>query len=159
MIWRWASGALALMLAVAAVVIWQQDAGKANPAAALPAAPRASADFVSTPMPAPEATPQSREQRRFARYDKDRNGGITRAEYLASRRKAYAKLDTNGDGLLSFEEWAVKTTTKFTGADADRSGVLVPAEFATTAAKRKAKARPDCPPTGLARDGEDGDES
>lgn len=159
MIWRWASGALALILAVAAVIIWQQGAGKASPAAALPAAPAASADFVSTPMPAPEASSQSREQRRFARYDKDRNGGITRAEYLASRRKAYAKLDTNGDGLLSFEEWAVKTTTKFARADADRSGVLVPAEFATTAGKRKPRTTTNCPPTAVARDGEDGDES
>ena len=50
----------------------------------------------------PRALPKTREQKRFGRYDKDRDGAITRDEYLASRRKAYAKLDTNGDGRLSF---------------------------------------------------------
>ena len=36
---------------------------------------------------------------------------------LAARRKAFAKLDTNGNGTLSFEEWAAKTIDKFKGAD------------------------------------------
>ncbi|RZM28282.1 MAG: histidine kinase, partial [Sphingomonas sp.] len=70
--------------------------------------------------------------------------GITRDEYLAQRRKAFARLDTSGDGQLSFEEWAVKATTKFAAADRDRSGAMTPAEFATTAVKRKPA--PRCPP-------------
>src|SRR3546814_9223897 len=53
--------------------------------------------FLSPPA-APEASEQKREERRFNRYDKDRDEAITREEYLASRRKAFAKLDVNGDG-------------------------------------------------------------
>ncbi|HEX6410520.1 MAG TPA: EF-hand domain-containing protein [Sphingomicrobium sp.] len=66
------------------------------------------AELPSTP---PEATPKSREEKRFSRADKDKNGRIEREELLASRRKAFAKLDKNGNGSLSFEEWAVKTIT------------------------------------------------
>ena len=84
---------------------------------------------------APEATPKSREQKRFARADKDDDGRITSAELFEPRRKAFAKLDKNGNGALSFDEWATKTVEKFGTADADRSGFLTPAEFATTAPK------------------------
>jgi Ca2+-binding EF-hand superfamily protein len=94
----------------------------------------------------PEASPKTREEKRFGRYDKDRNGAITRDEYLVSRRKAYAKLDGDGDGRLSFDEWATKTTTKFAGADRDKSGSMNAAEFATTAVKRKPARRAPCPP-------------
>ena len=52
---------------------------------------------------------------------------------MSARRKAFAKLDTNGNGALSFEEWAVKTIGKFQGADKDKNGVLTAAEYATTA--------------------------
>lgn len=92
-------------------------------------------------LKAPEASPKSREQKRFARADKDDDGRITAAELFEPRRKAFAKLDKNGNGSLSFEEWAAKTVDKFGGADKDRSGFLSPAEFVTTApkpAKRKA---------------------
>ncbi|HVL29695.1 MAG TPA: EF-hand domain-containing protein, partial [Sphingomicrobium sp.] len=93
----------------------------------------------------PEATPKSREEKRFARADKDDDGRITAAELYEPRRKAFAKLDTNGNGVLSFEEWAVKTIGKFEGADKDRSGWLTPAEYATTAPKPpKKKARCAC---------------
>jgi len=54
-------------------------------------------------------------------------------EIFAARRKAFAKLDTNGNGALSFEEWAAKTIQKFQGADKDRNGWLTAAEYATTA--------------------------
>jgi hypothetical protein len=40
----------------------------------------------------------------------------------AARRKAFAKLDKNGNGALSFDEWAVKTIDKFQCADKDRTG-------------------------------------
>jgi hypothetical protein len=72
------------------------------------------------------------------------DGAITRAEYLASRRKAFARLDTNSDGQLSFDEWAIKATAKFTTADGDKSGALTPAEFVTTAVVRKPKPKPKC---------------
>jgi hypothetical protein len=125
--------------------------GRDSPRAALlPAAPEAgSAAQQADPLPdqAPEATPKTREQRRFGRYDKDKDGAITRDEYLAARRKAYAKLDANGDGRLSFDEWATKAIVKFATADGDRSGAMTAAEFATTAVKRKPRPRPaNCPP-------------
>ncbi len=82
---------------------------------------------------APEATPKSREEKRFSRADHDKDGKIAREELLAPRRKAYAKLDTGRNGTVSFEEWAVTTIDKFAGADKNRSGTLTPAEYATTA--------------------------
>jgi hypothetical protein len=87
---------------------------------------------VRTP---PQASEKSREEKRFARADKDDDGRITSAELFEPRRKAYAKLDKDGNGSLSFEEWAAKTVTKFASADGDRSGWLTPAEYATTAPK------------------------
>jgi hypothetical protein len=87
------------------------------------------------PTRVPEATPKSREEKRLGGSDKDKNGRIEAEELFAPRRMAFAKLDKNGNGTLSFEEWAVKTVDKFGGADRDRSGWLSPAEFATTAPK------------------------
>ena len=92
----------------------------------------------------PEATPKSREEKRFSRADKDKNGRIEREELLAPRRKAFAKLDKNGDGKLAFEEWAVKTVGKFAGADKDRSNWLSPAEYASTAPPPPKKKRCSC---------------
>lgn len=157
--WRYLVGGLgALLLVGAGVMLFRGTAREP----ALPAMPRALVQQDATadaePLPAaPEASPKTREQKRFNRYDKDRNGAITREEYLASRRKAYAKLDTNGDGRLSFEEWSVKAAQKFAAADADRSGAMNAAEFATTAVKRKPRAKPKCvcPSPAASTDGED----
>lgn len=87
---------------------------------------------VRTP---PQASPKSREEKRFARADKDDDGRITSTEMFEPRRKAFAKLDKDGNGALSFDEWAVRTVDKFASADNDRSGWLTPAEYATTAPK------------------------
>ncbi|KQN80315.1 histidine kinase [Sphingomonas sp. Leaf67] len=112
-----------------------------------PPAPSATAQTADAEIPEPPAaSPRTREQKRFDRYDKDRDSRITRDEYLTSRRKAYAKLDTNGDGRLTFDEWAIKTSTKFAAADKGRDGALDAAEFATTAVRRKPAKRVDCPP-------------
>lgn len=92
----------------------------------------------------PTVSKASKEERRFARYDKDRDGSITRAEMLGSRVKAFRKLDTNGDSFLSFDEWAIATAKRFDGADTDRSKTLTPAEFAMTAPKVSAKAKCRC---------------
>ena len=146
--WRYlAGGVAALAMAGAGVLFF----GRPQATAVLPAAPPASeaepqAGRAVLPDTVPEATPRTREQKRFGRYDKDRDGAITRDEYLASRRKAYAKLDTDRDGRLSFDEWAAKTNAKFVGADKDRSGSMDAAEFATTAVKRKPVRRAPCPP-------------
>ena len=133
---RFIAGAAACLLFVTgAFLLWQ---GRAQDASLLPEAPPAVSGqpsmVVAGSVPqAPEATAQSREQKRFSRADKDKDGKIAREELLAPRRKAYAKLDSNGDGQLSFDEWAVKTLTKFGGADKDRNGWLTPAEYASTA--------------------------
>jgi len=64
---------------------------------------------------------------------------------LLSRSKAFAKLDVNHDGTLSFDEWAVKAETKFATADVDKSGAMNANEFATTAVKRKPRPKANCP--------------
>jgi hypothetical protein len=100
--------------------------------------------MATAPLQAPEASPKSREERRFSRADRDKNGRIETEELLGPRRKAFAKLDGNGNGTLSFEEWAVKSIDKFKGADRDRSGWLTPAEYATTAPPPPKKKRCAC---------------
>ena len=123
--WRFLAGALAAMLLMGAgLVLWNSRAASEQSAIAKP--PPASPTATAEPLPdsVPAASAKTREERRFDRNDKDRNGAITREEYLMPRRKAFAKLDTNGDGRLGFDEWAVKTTTKFAGADADKSGAM-----------------------------------
>ena len=93
-----------------------------------------SADISGLRGPAPpEASALSREQQRFFRYDRDRDGRISRTEMLSTRTAAFRKLDKDGNNLLTFEEWAVTTVDRFGGADADDVGYLTPAEFATTA--------------------------
>ena len=144
---RFLAGAAACLLFVTgAFLLWQ---GRAQDSSMLPEAPPAASGapsmVVAGDVPqAPEATPKSREQKRFSRADKDKDGRIAREELLAPRRKAYAKLDTNGNGQLSFEEWAVKTLDKFGGADKDRSGWLTAAEYASTAPPPPKKKRCAC---------------
>lgn len=90
----------------------------------------------------PVATELTREQQRFGRYDRDRNGEVSRIEMLSTRTDAFRKLDKDRNNLLTFEEWAVATVDRFEGADSNRDAVLSPAEFATTKPKRSAK--PNC---------------
>lgn len=99
-----------------------------------------SADVAGMVGPAPpEATELTKEQQRFGRYDRDRDGRITRNEMLSSRTDAFRKLDRDGNNLLTFEEWAVATVNRFEGADGDRDNALTPAEFVATKPKRSAK--------------------
>ena len=155
MVWRYLVGAVAgLLLAGAGILFY---GARARPEPVLPGQPAAaqqSADEEALPDTVPEASARTREEKRFGRYDKDKDGKITRDEYLLSRHKAYAKLDTNGDGRLSFEEWSVKAITKFATADTDKSGVMNAAEFATTAVKRKPKVQVKCPPVQAEREEE-----
>ena len=145
--WRYLVGAGGTLLLVVAGMFLFRGSATSEPgiAAAPVAAPTPSAD-ASLPDEAPRASARTREEKRFDRVDKDRNDTITREEYLATRRKAFARLDRNGDGRLDFEEWAVRTTTKFAVADKDKSATLTRAEFATTAVKRRPKAACVCAP-------------
>lgn len=148
-------GGMAALLLVAGGLFWWQGRASRDPLPQLAMAPppppeieglpEGDPDAIgeAPPMPA-EASPQSREQKRFARYDRNRDGVITRIEMMSSRAKAFKALDTNGDNLLSFEEWAVATSDKFAKADADKDGKLNPAEFATTAPKRTVKQKCKC---------------
>jgi len=131
--WRFFAGAAAcFLLMTGAFLMWQ---GHAQRAPSLPAPPARLASLTGAPVPlqAPEATPKSREEKRFSRADKNKDGRIEANELLDPRHKAFAKLDANANGSLSFEEWAVKTIGKFKGADRDRNGILTAAEYATTA--------------------------
>jgi len=136
----------ALLAMTAGMFIWQAQADKASPVPPMPA-PSGTQAFAATDLaPPPEASERTREEKRLARYDKDRNGAVGRGEYLAGRQKVFAKLDVNGDGRLSFDEYAVKAVTKFSSADKDRNGALNSTEFATTRVVRKASVRPKCAP-------------
>ena len=130
-----AGAASAFLLLTGAFLIWQSRAEHAPTLPGAPPARAASASLfaASATLTAPEATPKTREEKRFSRADKNKDGRIEANELFDPRRKAFAKLDTDHNGTLSFEEWAVKTIDKFRGADKDRTGWLTPAEYATTA--------------------------
>ncbi|RZL83154.1 MAG: EF-hand domain-containing protein, partial [Sphingomonas sp.] len=102
--WRYLAGGTAVMACIVAGFLF--FGGKARPGPVLPPQPAAQVGGAPAPDPlpdsAPEATAKTREQKRFDRYDKDRDAKITREEYLVQRRKAYARLDVDGDGRLSF---------------------------------------------------------
>lgn len=156
--WRFLGGvASALLMVAAGIFIWrsQADAGQiARPPAALSLA---AAEAVPLGDP-PQASEKTREEKRFGRFDRDKNGGVAAEEFLLSRRKAYARIDADGNGTLSFAEYAGKAVIKFKAADADRSGVLTPAEFLTTRVVRKTKpGATNCPPPAKATpaDGDD----
>ena len=107
------------------------------------ALPDADAGSLVGPKP-PEASKLTREQIRFFRYDRNRDLVITRNEMLSTRSDAFRDLDVDGNNLLTFEEWAVTTATRFDGADANGDGKLNQAEFATTAPKRSAQKKASC---------------
>lgn len=143
---RFLAGAAATFLMLTgAFLIWQGRAQQPDALGAPP--PMLAATPAGQAIPAipdaPSADPKTKEQKRFARADKNDDGRITLAELVEPRRKPFSKIDINGDGKLSFEEWAVKTIDKFNDADADKNKALTTAEYATTAPKPKAK-KPAC---------------
>ena len=140
-----AGSAATLLFATGALFIWQGRAeAPSMPAAPTPRLASAMAPINLARIPdAPSADPMNKEQKRFARADKDEDGRNTLAELVEPRRKAYARLDLDQDGKLSFEEWAVKTIDKFNEADGDKNKALTAAEFATTAPKPKGP-KPAC---------------
>lgn len=147
-------GAFAALLLVAAGVFWWQGRAASDnapkvPQLALPA-PKSGAseealpetdagDAVGADLPeVPEAT---KEQKRFDRLDRNHDGKISLPEMLAPRARAFRKLDVDGNNLLTFDEWAVRTINKFKAADKGGKGYLTREDFATTRAKPK---KPSC---------------
>ena len=110
----------------------------------LPEADSNAPQFGPEPPSAPKAAKASKEERRFNRYDLDRNEEISRIEMMASRTKAFKKLDVDGNNLLTFEEWAVRTGDKFSKADKDKNLKLSRSEFRTTRGKSSKKKKPKC---------------
>jgi hypothetical protein len=161
--WRFLGGAASAMVLLAAGFFLIKSMAetsepvpmaKAEPTALTMPKGKAPSSMLAAPMtfadrlaPPPSASEKSKEEKRFDRFDKDKNGAVSRVEYLTSRRKAYTKLDTNGDGQLSFEEYAIKTVVKFAKADGNRSQGLDRREFSTTRPLRKAKPKPKCAPS------------
>lgn len=147
-------GAFAALVLVGVGIFWWQGRAEVERGAPPPnpedlaAAPRsgelplADADGLVGPAP-PEASELTREQQRFFRYDRNRDWRISRNEMLSTRTDAFRKLDTDGNNLLTFEEWAVTTVNRFESADGDRNGELTPKEFAAT--------RPSPTPTAACR--------
>jgi EF hand len=146
--WRYLAGGAATLLLVAAGLLLGKSMAGSQDAAVIPPPPEVSANALGLAdlAPAPAASEKTKEEKRFNRYDKDKNGAVSKDEYLLSRHKNYAKLDKNGDGVLQFEEYAVKAVEKFAKADADKTGILNRVEFATTRVIRKIKPRVKCPP-------------
>jgi hypothetical protein len=155
---RFFAGAAACFLLMSGgFLIWQSSAEEPSGLPAAPAPRTFSVSMLSAarPLRAPEASQKSREERRFSRADRDKDGKIEPEELLSPRRKAFAKLDQNGNGSLSFEEWAHATIDKFAGADKDRNRFLTPAEYATTAPPPPKHKTCSCGQTYASRDDSD----
>lgn len=147
-------GAVAALLMAAAGMFWWQGRALTESAAPLPptlAEIPAESDLEAIPTedgegmlgPAlPEVDEDTREERRFNRLDRNRDNQISRSEALQPRVAAFRKLDRDRNNLLSFEEWAVATSNRFKGADANGDAALTRQEFATT--RPKPAQRPDC---------------
>ena len=144
-------GALLALTLAGIGLFWLQGRAQVEQGAPPPVVPTApptglpSGDASGLQGPSlPQAGKLTREQERFGRYDRNRDGKITRDEMLSTRVDDFRKLDKDGNNLLTFEEWAVATSDRFGGADANHDGWLSPAEFATTAPKRNPKPKCGC---------------
>jgi hypothetical protein len=149
--------ASALLMVAGGIFLWSGLANRDTGVPAPPAVVQAlTGSAAAAPADPPQASEKTREEKRFARYDRNKDGKVDRDEYLLARRKAFARLDTDGDGKLSFEEYAVKTSAKFATADGDKSGALDASEFATTRVVRKTKPLVHCPPAAAPSEADDG---
>lgn len=152
-------GAVGALLLVGAGFFWWQGRAAMDKGAPPPdlatapgslALPSADPHGRGAALPTAVKRQVSKEERRFNRYDRNRDGSINRNEMLSTRVKAFQKLDVNHDNLLSFEEWAVKTANRFTAIDRNGDGIISHAEldayYSAQNAKKaeRAKSRADC---------------
>lgn len=150
-------GAFGALLLVALGLFWMQGRAQVEEGAPPPepakageeepedpdALPTADIADLTGPEP-PEASELTREQRRFFRYDRNRDLKITRNEMLSSRTDGFRRLDVDGNNLLTFEEWAITTSSRFDEMDANEDRALTQAEFATSAPAPRRTSRPSC---------------
>ena len=149
-------GAFGALLLVSLGLFWMQGRAQVEEGAPPPveqdsasatidpnALPVSDAGDVTGPEP-PEASELTREQRRFFRYDRNRDLKITRNEMLSTRTDSFRKLDVDGNNLLTFEEWAVTTASRFAEMDGNSDDELTQAEFATSAPAPRRTSRPKC---------------
>lgn len=133
-------------LGVAGVALAAWLDAQSRQADALPAPHAASLPASLPAIPAPSDSPRTGERaepgadRRFARYDRNKDGHIGQDEFLANRLRAFGKLDQNGDGRLDFAEYSAAAAKKFAAADSDHDNLLDPAELRTTARKQRPRA-------------------
>ena len=149
------------LLMTGAFLIWQSHAEKGPGLPPAPAGRSASSLFgAGEQLQAPEASEKTRSEKRFSRYDHNKDGKVEADEYLAARRRNFDKLDLDHNAALSFQEYAAKGIEKFNGADHGRKGWLTEAELATTAPPQ-AKHRTGCscgrlaPAPAMAENGDD----
>ena len=144
-------GAIGALILVAIGLFWWQGRAAVERGAPPPTPPVVEPPATDIPTanaagltgpPPPEATELTREQQRFGRYDRDRDGRVSRNEMLSTRTEAFRRLDKDRNNLLTFEEWAVATVDRFEGADRDADAMLTAEEFAATRPRRSA--RPAC---------------
>lgn len=155
-----AGAASCFLLLTGAFLIWQSRAEERPglPAAPAPRAYSASMQMTQDPLQAPEASPKSREEKRFGRYDKNKDGKVAADEYLAARRRNFDKLDLDHNGALSFQEYAAKGIEKFQAADHGGKGWLTEAELATTAPPAPKRKTCSCGSTYAARESDGSDD-
>ena len=92
----------ALLLMAAGFFIWTGTPGTGTiRCRRRPRRRRPAALGAGPPERPPPADERTREQRRFDRADRDNDGRITLEELYQPRRRAFARLDTNGDGRLA----------------------------------------------------------
>lgn len=145
-------GIAALLMAGAGLLFWQTAANQQSiipapppPIAISDALPRAGSNAPANgpaPPTPPEAPKASREEVRFNRYDRNKDELVSRLEMMGSRTKTFKALDTDGNNLLTFEEWAAATGQRFAGADSNKDQLLTRKEFART--RPKPAVKPGC---------------
>lgn len=89
---------------------------------------------------APAASDDAANPERRARWAKraEMRAKADEAEAEGKRGNGFARLDTNGDGMISREEFAAPAMKRFDRADANGDGVITPEERAAMREARRA---------------------
>jgi hypothetical protein len=84
---------------------------------------------------------QSMHEGHLNQLDRNKNGGVSRAEYQTFMTAGFARLDSNGDGVLVESEGAnVLTPEQLSSLDVNRDGRVSRNEFMTQVMKDFASA-------------------